>query len=85
VTQEGGEHEAPELITIRRFGDMSEALAAQGCLDSAGIASLLADANIARVEWPISRGIRLQVAKDDAETASALLKQTVADNFERLG
>jgi hypothetical protein len=32
-----------ELVTIRRFGDMSEALLAKGCLDSAGIECFLAD------------------------------------------
>jgi hypothetical protein len=70
------DHEAPELITIRQFGNMSEALLAQGCLDSAGIESFLADANIARVEWPLTRGMRLQVEADDANAAIALLEQS---------
>ena len=73
-------HEASDLVTIRHFGNMSEALAAQGCLESAGIASFLADANIARVEWPITRGIRLQVEADDAETATEFLEQSAADD-----
>ncbi len=67
-----------ELVTIRQFGDMAEALFAKGCLESAGIATFLADANIARMEWPLSRGVRLQVAPQDAESAAALLEQ-VAD------
>jgi hypothetical protein len=33
---------------------MSEALLAQGCLQSAGIESFLADANIARLEWQVN-------------------------------
>jgi hypothetical protein len=64
-----------ELVTIRRFGNMSEALAAQGCLAAAGIESFLADTNIARVEWPITRGMRLQVVSKDAEVAIALLAE----------
>jgi Putative prokaryotic signal transducing protein len=63
------------MVTIRRFGDMSEALLAKGCLDSAGIECFLADTNIARLEWPLTRGMRLQVNDDDAETAIALLEQ----------
>jgi hypothetical protein len=35
---------------------MPEALLAQGCLDSAGIESFLADINISRLEWPINPG-----------------------------
>ena len=69
-------HDAPELVTIRQFGDMSEALLAQACLDSAGIDSFLTDTNIARVEWPLTRGMRLQVEADDAGTAIALLEQS---------
>jgi hypothetical protein len=62
-----------ELVTIRQFSDQSDALLAQGCLSAAGIESFLTDANIARLEWPISRGMRLQVRASDAETAIALL------------
>jgi hypothetical protein len=53
---------------------MSEALFAQGCLESAGIESFLADVNVARIEWPVTRGMRLQVNADDAEVASSLLE-----------
>jgi hypothetical protein len=74
--------EAPELVTIRQFGDMAEALLAKGCLDSAGIECFLADLNMARVEWPVSRGLRLQVNPDDAETAIAMLAQSPIDDSE---
>jgi hypothetical protein len=67
---------AADLVTIRRFGNMPEALLAQGCLDSAGLESFLADTNISRLEWPITRGLRLQVKAEDAETAAALLEQS---------
>lgn len=66
--------QASELVTIRQFGNMSEALMAKGCLESAGIECFLADMNITRLEWPISRGMRLQVSLDDAEIANELLE-----------
>ena len=69
-----------ELVTIRHFGDMSEALMAKGCLESAGIECFLADANITRLEWPLSRGMRLQVSPDDAETALAFLGSATGDS-----
>ncbi len=68
-----------ELITIRQFGDQAEALLAKGCLESAGIQCFLADANITRMEWPISRGMRLQVNADDAATATEVLDQLSAE------
>ena len=72
--------QAPELVTIRQFGTMSEALMAKGCLESAGIECFLADANITRLEWPISRGMRLQVNPEDAETAVAVLESAAGDS-----
>jgi hypothetical protein len=71
----------PELVTIRRFGNMSEALLAKGCLESAGIECFLADTNITRLEWPISRGMRLQVSPNDAETAIAFLNQSATGDL----
>jgi len=71
--------EAPEVVTIRQFGEMSEAMLAPGCLDSAGIESFLADANMGRMDWPITRGMRLQVSAEDAEAAIALLEQSGAE------
>ncbi|HSP68916.1 MAG TPA: DUF2007 domain-containing protein [Bryobacteraceae bacterium] len=72
--------QAPELVTIRQFGNMSEALLAKGCLESAGIECFLADANITRLEWPLSRGMRLQVSPGDAETALAFLESAAGDS-----
>ena len=71
--------QAPELVTIRHFGDMSEALMAKGCLESAGIDCFLADANITRLEWPLSRGLRLQVSPADAESAIAFLESAASE------
>jgi len=72
-------HQALELVTIRQFGNMSEALLAKGCLESAGIECFLADMNITRLEWPISRGMRLQVSLDDAESAVELLESVTLE------
>jgi|HubBroStandDraft_1064217.scaffolds.fasta_scaffold53957_1 hypothetical protein len=73
--QSFNENDTPGLVTIGRFGNMTEALMAQGCLDSAGVECFLADTNVARLEWPITRGMRLQVNAEDAEIAAALLEQ----------
>ena len=70
----------PELVTIRQFGSLAEALMAKGCLDSAGIESFLADSNMAWMDSPLVRGMRLQVSTADAETAVALLDQSAADD-----
>jgi hypothetical protein len=61
---------------------MSEAVLAQGCLESAGIETFLADANMGRIDWPLTRGMRLQVSSDDAEAAMALLEQSPADESD---
>jgi len=69
----------PELVTIREFGDMSEALVAQGCLHSAGIPAFLTNLNMTRLEWPLTRGVKLQVDVDDAETAIGCLEPSAAE------
>jgi len=71
---------ALELVTIRHFGDMSEALMAKGCLESAGIECFLADANITRLEWPLSRGMRLQVRPEEVESAIEVLQSAASDS-----
>ena len=70
---------AAELVTIRQFGNLAEALMAKGCLDSAGIGCFLADANMAWLDSPVVRGMRLQVGADDAETAIAILESAPQD------
>ncbi len=53
---------------------------AKGCLESAGIDVFLADANITRMEWPISRGLRLQLLAEDAEAATEVLEQLAPES-----
>jgi hypothetical protein len=72
-------HAAPDLVTIRQFGNLADALLAKGCLESAGIECFLADANMAWMDSPVVRGMRLQVSPADAETALALLQPAAND------
>ena len=67
-------HEAPELVTIRKFGNLAEALLAKTRLDSAGIECFLADSNMAWMDSPLVRGMRLQVSPADAENAIVILE-----------
>ncbi len=71
-----------DLVTIRQFGDMSEALLAKGCLEAAGFDAFLTDLNIARLDWPASRGLRLQVRPEDAEAALEVLDSAALDEPE---
>jgi hypothetical protein len=73
--------QASGLVTIRQFGNLAEALMAKGCLDSAGIECFLADSNMAWLDSPLVRGMRLQVSRDDAETAIEILEQSATDDL----
>jgi len=79
------EVEHRELVTIRDFRDLPEALLAKGSLDAAGIECYLADDNMVRMDWFISNllgGIKLLVRKEDAEEALAALSEPVPEAFE---
>jgi len=74
-----------ELVTIRKFRDLPEALLAKGSLESAGIESFLGDDNMVRLDWFISNllgGIKLQVKTEDAEAANEILNQPIPEGFE---
>ena len=75
---------APSLVTVQQFRDIPEALLAKGKLESAGIPCLLADGNLVRMDWLLSNaigGIRLQVRKQDFESAQALLNEPIPAEF----
>ncbi|MGA9979330.1 MAG: hypothetical protein WBQ08_11955 [Candidatus Sulfotelmatobacter sp.] len=83
-----GEGELRELVTIRTFRDLPEALLAKGSLESAGIEALLADDNIIRLDWFWSNlmgGIKLQVDQQDAEAANGILDQPIPEGFDVAG
>jgi hypothetical protein len=75
----------PDLVTIRLFRDLPEALDAKGLLESSGIECFLANENIGRLDWFISNAIgnmRLQVAKEDAEMAIEILDNPGSEDAE---
>jgi hypothetical protein len=72
------------LVTIARFRDLPEALLAKGKLESSGIVSFLADAELVRADWLYSNAIgnmRLQVSPADAEEALAVLQEPPPESF----
>jgi predicted RNA-binding Zn-ribbon protein involved in translation (DUF1610 family) len=77
--------ETRNLVTIRRYRDLSEAIVARSFLESAGIPVYLRDENLVRLDWQVSNfigGIRLQVEADDEPAAVELLNQPVSPTIE---
>lgn len=77
--------ELADVVSIRQFRDLHEALIAKGALDSAGIESFLVDDNMIRMDWFYSNlvgGIKLCVRQQDADAALDLLEQSVPEEFE---
>src|SRR4029077_9321483 len=73
----GGRKELRDLLTIRQFRDLPQALLAKSVLDSAGIECFLGDDNLIRMDWLWSNllgGIKLRVRQEDALVASRLLE-----------
>jgi len=78
------EMEMRELVTIRQFRDLPEALLAKGSLESAGIECFLADENLVRLDWFISNfigGIKLNVRAADALNAQKLLDEPILEGI----
>jgi hypothetical protein len=73
------------LIALRRFRDLPEALVAKGRLDSAGIKCFLSDENTVRMDWLWSNalgGVRLWVREDDVAQAVELLDHDFSNEPE---
>jgi hypothetical protein len=75
---------------LRRFRDIPEALLAKGRLESFGIAAVLADENMVRMDWFLSNllgGVKLLVDAEDFTEASRLLNEPVPEqlNVEGVG
>jgi hypothetical protein len=78
------EMEMRELVTIRQFRDLPEALLAKGSLESSGIECFLADDNLVRLDWFISNfigGIKLNVRAADAANAQKLLDEPILEGL----
>jgi hypothetical protein len=78
-------YELNDLVTLRKFLDLPEALLAKGSLESAGIESYLVDDNMVRLDWFISNilgGIKLSVHAGDVEAAHQILNQAIPETIE---
>ena len=65
------------MVTVRRFRDLSGAIVARGALEAAGIPCILRDAEHVRMDSIMSNmigGMRLQVREQDAAEAEAALR-----------
>ena len=81
--------EMRDLVVLRRFRDVPEALLAKGSLQASGIECFLADENMVRMDWFISNllgGVKLLVQPADFSKASEILNEPAAydsnDDFE---
>lgn len=77
--------EIPNLVILRHFRDLPEALLAKGGLESAGIECFFDDDNIVRMDWFISNavgGIKLLVKPDDFAAANEILKNGIPSEFD---
>jgi hypothetical protein len=77
--------EMRDLLTIRQFRDLPEALLAKSALESAGIECFLGDDNLIRMDWLWSNllgGIKLRVRQEDAIVASRLLEGMAEEDSE---
>jgi Putative prokaryotic signal transducing protein len=80
VIEDEEELEPRNLVTLRRYRDLSEAIVARTLLESAGIYVFLRDENLVRLDWQMSNligGIRLQVEAKDEAGAAELLQQSI--------
>lgn len=74
-----------DLVMVRQFRDLPEALLAKGSLESAGIEAVLVDDNMIRMDWFISNllgGIKLCVREPDEEAAFNALEQPTPASIE---
>jgi len=78
------ETQSSDLVTIRKYRDLPEALLAKGFLESAGVESFLIDETTIRMDWLWSNllgGIKLGVRPEDVETATQILSQEIPEKF----
>ncbi len=77
--------EKRNLVLLRRFRDLPDALLAKGRLESSGIPCFLADDNMVRMDWFISNllgGVKLLVDAEDFAAASRVLNEPAPSEFE---
>jgi hypothetical protein len=84
LPQDEVQPEYRELVTLRRYRDLSEAIVARAVIESAGIFCFLKDENLVRLDWQVSNfigGIRLQVDASDVEAAEAILSEPIPNSI----
>lgn len=72
------------VVTLRKFRDLPEALLAKGLLESAGLESFLIDETTIRMDWLWSNllgGVKLCVNRKDADVAAQILNQEMPEKF----
>jgi hypothetical protein len=85
LSEEGGMPEMRDLVILRAFRDVPEALLAKGRLQASGIECFLADDNMVRMDWFISNllgGIKLMVQPADFSKASRILNEPLSGVFD---
>ena len=76
------------LIALRQFRDLPDALLAKGFLASAGLESFLIDETTIRMDWLWSNllgGVKLCVNQQDADAAAQILSQEIPERFTAEG
>jgi hypothetical protein len=80
------EVEGREMVRIRRFLVLPEALLAKSRLESAGIECILADDNMVRINWPnLLGGVGLLVNGEDAAAATAIVDEPILETVDFSG
>jgi hypothetical protein len=77
--------ERRDLVVLRAFRDVPEALLAKGRLQASGVECFLADENMVRMDWFISNllgGIKLMVQPAEFSKASRILNEPIPGAFE---
>ena len=74
-----------DLVVLRAFRDVPEALLAKGRLEASEIECFLADENMVRMDWFISNllgGVKLMVQPSEFSRASRILNEPMSDAVE---
>jgi hypothetical protein len=77
--------EKRNLVMLRRFRDIPEALLAKGRLESFGIDCFLADENMVRMDWFLSNllgGVKLLVDAENFTEAAKILNESVPEHID---
>jgi len=76
--------EKRNLVMLRRFRDIPEALLAKGKLEAMGVECVLADENMVRMDWFLSNmlgGVKLMIDAEEFTQASKLLNEPMPEQL----